>query len=148
MILTLFRTANASFSPAQFVAHAHQHLPQTLPLPRRENQNAGQIIVVPAHLLFAEEANDLARPGHGVGVDEQVVQKGGDIVKDGLGVEEQLPEEGQILRVELGVGASAILECGGALEGSTHAPCAPRRRPRVSSSSPWRRFWCPAVGRP
>lgn len=91
-------------SSAKFVAYTHENLAKAFALPGREHKDAREIIIVPAHFLFTEEADDLGmwRAGAIRGVDEEVVVEGGDIEEDGLVVEEKLREEGQILGEKLG----------------------------------------------
>lgn len=83
-------------------------------LPRRKDQDASQIIIIPAHLLLAEEADDLilshgrvsielcaGYAWRGIMRDEQIVEEGCDIVEYRFRVEEELGEETKILCVEL-----------------------------------------------
>jgi hypothetical protein len=131
---TLLGPAESALSLAHLVAGAHEHLAKALLLPRRKHEDARQVVVIPAHLLLAEEADDLvlrcsgsgsgigargvsvrgtsirggvaveARVGDGGGRavrDEQVVEEGCDVVEDGFGVEEELCEEAQVLRIQL-----------------------------------------------
>jgi hypothetical protein len=79
---TFFRTAQSSFSATELVADCHEQLSQATFLPWRKDENAGYIVVVPAHLLLAKEAHDLARRGVLIGQHEKVVSECGDIVKD------------------------------------------------------------------
>lgn len=57
--LTFLRSSQPPFSPAELVADAHEHLTKASSLPWRKDHDASDIVVVPAHLLFAEEADDL-----------------------------------------------------------------------------------------
>jgi hypothetical protein len=111
---TLLRAAQSALSLAHLITRAHEYLAKALFLPRWEYQYARQIVVVPAHLLLAEEAHHLflltysifAQAGNRnircrIVRDEQVVEEGRDIVEDGFGVEEQLREEAEVLSVEL-----------------------------------------------
>ena len=76
-------------------------------MPGREDEDAGEVVVVPGHLFLAEEADDLL--GRGVGcegawrrrVHEEVVVEGGNVEEDGFVVEEEFREEGEVLREEL-----------------------------------------------
>jgi hypothetical protein len=77
-------------------------------LPWGKYQYAREIVVVPAHLLFREEADDLMGRGglHGTGFpgvseDEEVVEESRDVIKDGFVVEKELCKEGEVLTVEL-----------------------------------------------
>ena len=112
--LTFLGSTKSSLPLTHLITRAHQNLTQTLLLPRRENQYARQIVVVPAHLLLAEEANDLTLSNRRVAIkscvryarrwivrDKEVVEEGGDVVKNRLCVEEELGEETQVLREEL-----------------------------------------------
>jgi hypothetical protein len=91
-------------------------------LPRREDKDAGEVVVIPRHFLFGEEADDLAPrlldrgdvriwvDGRGRwGVDEKVVFEAGDVEEDGLVVEEELCEEREVLAEELRV--SELVGC-------------------------------------
>ena len=74
-------------------------MPEAFALPGREDQDAGEVVVVPGHFFFAEEAYYLAVGvcvgGGGRGpLDEEVVEEGGDVEEDGFGVEEEFGEEG------------------------------------------------------
>lgn len=82
-------------------------------MPRRENEDAGEIVVVPTHLLLAEEADNLPtlllRVGDAVVgyiVHEEVVVKGSDVVEDRFVVEEEFGEKGKVLAKELSRGVS------------------------------------------
>jgi hypothetical protein len=102
--LTLLGPAHAALPLAQLVARAHEYLAQALLLPGRKHKDAREVVVVPAHLLLAEEADDLVlRRRHiikvrmryargGIVRDEQVVQERRHVVEDGFCVEEQLGE--------------------------------------------------------
>lgn len=81
-------------------------------LPRWKDQYACQIVVVPTHLLLAEEAHDLILAYRSITIqpcvgyarcwcvcDEKVVEKCRDIVEHGFGVEEELGKETEILRI-------------------------------------------------
>lgn len=74
-------------------------------MPRREDEDAGDVVVVPRHFLFGEEADDLRRLLGGVcwnGVeDEGIVEEGAAVEEDGFGFEEELGEEGEVLGVQL-----------------------------------------------
>jgi hypothetical protein len=59
---TFLRSAQPVLSPTHLIARSHQYLPEPLLLPGRKHEYARQIIVIPAHLLLAEEANDLPLP--------------------------------------------------------------------------------------
>lgn len=100
-ILTFFRTTESAFTPTQLVAHAHQQLTQATFLPGWKDQNASYIVVVPAHLFLAEEAYDLSFGVLRIRKHEKVISKCGDIVEDGLCVEEELGEQGEILGIQL-----------------------------------------------
>ena len=143
--LTLLRPSHAALPLTHLIACAHDDLTQPLLLPWREYQYTRQVIVVPAHLLLAEEADDLVGAAGGVGGGQEVVKEGRGVVKDGLCVEEELGEEGEVLGVELGDGQ----QWGWRAEGEGRdKPCAPRRRPRGWSSCSWCRSECRAVGCP
>ena len=92
------------FSSAKFVAYTHENLAKAFALPGREHKDTREVVIVPAHFLLTEEADDLEmwRAGASGGVDEEVVVEGGDIEEDGLVVEKELREEGQILGEKLG----------------------------------------------
>lgn len=82
-------------------------------MPRRENEDAGEVVVVPAHLLLAEEADNLPtlllRVGDAVVgciVHEEVVVEGSDVVEDGFIVEEEFGKKGKVLAEELSRGVS------------------------------------------
>ena len=70
-------------------------------MPGREHEDASEVIVIPAHLLFAEESNDLGGSRSGWSVYEEVVIEGCHIEEDGFVVEEELGEEGDVLGKEL-----------------------------------------------
>lgn len=70
-------------------------------MPRRKDEYASHVVVVPAHLLLAEKAHDLSLSSVLISQHKQVVSKCGDIVEDGFGIEEQLGKEREVLRVEL-----------------------------------------------
>ena len=76
-------------------------------LPGREYKNTCQVVVVPAHLLLAEETDDLMRLREGCrsrgfgGVDKDVVVEANDVEEDGFVVEEELGEEGEVLCIKL-----------------------------------------------
>ena len=57
------RPAVPPFPPRELVRHAHQDATQPFALPGREDQDAGQVVVVPRQFLFGEEADDLAGMG-------------------------------------------------------------------------------------
>ena len=57
-------------------------------LPGWEHEDTGKIVVIPRHLLLAEEADDLFFACHRVRVDEEQVYETGDVEEDGLVVEE------------------------------------------------------------
>lgn len=101
-IHTLLRPTEPPLPFAQLVADGHEHLPEAALLPGRKHEDAREVVVVPAHLLLAEEADDLRAAAGRVREDQQVVQEGRHVVEDGFCVEEQLREEGEVLRVELG----------------------------------------------
>lgn len=92
-------------------------------LPRRKHQDTRQIVVIPTHLLLAEEAHDLVLRNRRVTVelciryawartvrDEEVIEEGCDVVEDGFCVEEELGEETEILRVEFVLFAVDLVE--------------------------------------
>lgn len=99
--LTFLWTTESAFTSTQFVAHAHEQLAQASFLPGWKDQNASHIVVVPAHFFLAEETHDLSLGGLRIGEHEKVVSKSGDIVEDGLCVEEELSEQGEVLGVQL-----------------------------------------------
>ena len=78
---------------------------------RREDQKAGEIIIVPAHFLFAEETRDLLRSVLSACVGarlrcrksygENIVQECAGIEEDGFGFEEEFCEEREILSIQL-----------------------------------------------
>lgn len=103
-VRTLLRPAEPSLPLAQLVADGHEHLAEAALLPGREHEDAREVVVIPAHLLLAEEADHLRAAAGRVREDQQVVQKRRHVVEDGFRVEEQLREEGEVLRVELGGG--------------------------------------------
>ena len=75
---------------------------QPSPLPRREDEDACYIVVIPAHLLLAEESHHLAiRVGCGVAEYERVVEECAGVEEDGLRFEEEFGEEGEVLGVKL-----------------------------------------------
>lgn len=51
-------------------------------MPWRENEDTGQIVIVPGHFFFAEEAADETFAGRGVGEDEEVVEEACYVEKD------------------------------------------------------------------
>lgn len=71
-------------------------------MPGGEDEDAGEVVIVPAHFLFAEETNDF---GGGVrdvgGVHEEKVIEGGDVEEDGFVVKEEFGEEGEVLSEKL-----------------------------------------------
>lgn len=98
----LFGPADAVFAFAELVAYAHQDFPEAFALPGREDEDAREVVVVPAHFLFAEEADDLGVRGglRGRGrrsVHEEVVVEGGHVEEDGFIVEKKFREEGEVL---------------------------------------------------
>ena len=103
----LLRPSDAVFPPAELVADSHEDLAETFALPGWEDEDAGEVVVVPAHFFFAEEADDLGGGGaacalHGRGrVEEEVVIEGGHVKEDGFVVEEELGEKGEVLGEEL-----------------------------------------------
>ncbi len=113
--LTPLWPAHAALGPAQLVADRHEDLAQTLTLPRREDDDAGQVVVVPAHLLFGEEANNLActfptavsELGRRGVVHKEEEREPLDVEADRLAVEEELPEQRSVLAVELEMRAEA-----------------------------------------
>lgn len=74
-------------------------------LPGREDEDAGEVVVVPRHFLFAEEADGVRKRGAGGGgrgvAHEEVVVEAEHVEEDGLVVEEELCEEGEVLRKDL-----------------------------------------------
>lgn len=83
-------------------------------LPWWEDQDTRQIVVVPAHLLLAEETHDLVLHKRRVDVElraryarcgvvrnEEVVEECRDIVEHGFRIKEELGKETQVLRVKL-----------------------------------------------
>jgi hypothetical protein len=91
-VLTFFRTTESTLTPTQLVAHAHEQLTQATFLPGWKDQNASHIVVIPAHLFLAEEAHNLSFGVLRIRKHENVVSECGDIVEDGLCVEEELGE--------------------------------------------------------
>ncbi len=59
--LTFLRPTNPSLASTELVADAHQDLAQAFPLPGRKDEDAREVVVIPAHLLLGEEADDLVR---------------------------------------------------------------------------------------
>ncbi len=55
----LFRTAQPAFTLAKLVAYSHEDLTKTAFLPGRKYDDAGEVVIIPTELFFAEEANDL-----------------------------------------------------------------------------------------
>jgi hypothetical protein len=113
-VRTLLGPTQSTLALAHLVACAHEYLAQALFLPWWEDQYACQIVVVPAHLLLAEEAHHLSLLADSIFTqasvwytrcrivrDEQVVEESRHVVEDGLGVEEQLREEAEVLCIEL-----------------------------------------------
>ena len=98
---TLFRPTKPLFTPAKFVADANQKLAQSSPLPWWKDYDAGKVVVIPTKFFLAKEANDLLLFALRVGMDEKVVEEGGDIVEDGFGLEKELGEEREVLGVQL-----------------------------------------------
>lgn len=98
---TLLRPTKSRLPLTQLVAHSHEYLSKPLPLPRWKHKNAGEVVVIPAHLLLAEEAHNLGVSrratdrGGWVGIvrHKQVVEERSHVVKDGLRVEKELGEE-------------------------------------------------------
>ena len=96
------------------VGCADEDLSETTSLKGRKDQKTSEVVVVPAHFLFAVEADDLtlrwwccwvavaALLGGGGMLHQEVVEEGGDVEEDGLGVEEEFGEEGEVLGVQLG----------------------------------------------
>ena len=70
-------------------------------LPGREDEYTGDIVIIPRHLLLAEEADDLWWLLTGWLKYEWVVEECAAVEEDGLGLEKELREEGEILSVEL-----------------------------------------------
>lgn len=123
--LTFLRSPQPALPFTHLITGAHQYLAQALFLPRGEHEDTREVVVIPAHFLFAEEPYDLAllsillyigrgrcgcRCGgemraldrrHRVVRNEYVVQERCDVVEDGFRVEEEFCEEGEVLRVEL-----------------------------------------------
>lgn len=82
------------------VTHAHQQLSKLLMLVGWEDEDACEIVRIPGEFLFREEAQDVVILGViGIGEDEEVVEKGDDIVEDGLVIEEEFGEQGKVLCV-------------------------------------------------
>lgn len=100
-MLTLLRSTESTFSFAELIACPHQNLTEPPPLPWREDDDAGKIVIVPAQLFFTEKANYLLLPALGISVYEEIVEKGGDIVEDGFGLEKELGKKGEVLSVQL-----------------------------------------------
>lgn len=111
---TFFGASHSPLSLTHLITRAHENLPQALFLPRRKHQYTRQIVVVPAHLFFAEEAHHLVLNDRRVAIelcvryarrwvvrDKKVVKEGRNIVEDGFRVKEEFGEKAQILRVEL-----------------------------------------------
>ena len=57
-------------------------------LPWREHEDAGEIVVIPRHLLLAKEPDDLLFVCRRVRVHEQQVGEPGNIEEDGLVIKE------------------------------------------------------------
>jgi hypothetical protein len=76
-------------------------------LPRRKYQYTSQVIVIPGHLFFREEADDLCFKRVRRGVYEQEVIEARDIEEDRFIIQEELCEEGKVLAKELFVNTSA-----------------------------------------
>lgn len=74
---------------------------KTSSLPGWEDQDTGEVVVVPRHLLFAEEAGYLSVGVIGSLQDEGVVEEGRGVEEDGFGLEEEFGEEGEVLAVQL-----------------------------------------------
>jgi len=70
-------------------------------LPGWKYNDAGEVVIIPTELFFAEETNDLGawRTCSSIGIDEEVVEKRRYVVEHRLGVEEQLGEKGEVLGV-------------------------------------------------
>ena len=120
---TFFRSPHPSIFPAELVARRNQHLREPLLLPRRENADACEVVVVPAQLLLREESNYLPACGLRVSTAQrvgdvwfrvlehkEVVQEGRDVEEDGFDVEEELREEGEVLRVQLVICAVKLVD--------------------------------------
>ena len=92
-------------------------------MPRWEDQNTGQIVVVPGHFFLGEESHDLRRRGlgdfgghyssgrwfRGRGVDEEKVIEARNVEEDGFIVEEELRKERKVLTEELDLKVSLML---------------------------------------
>lgn len=107
--------AEETFAAGDFVGYAHEERAEAFALPGREDQDAGEVVVVPGHFLLGEEADYLAawlydrdKIGVGIGrrgrrgVNEEVVLEAGDVEEDRFVVEKELGEEGEVLAKELG----------------------------------------------
>ena len=60
-VLTLLWATDPALSPAELVTHTHEYLAQPSLLPRREDQDASKVVVIPTHLLLREETDHLLR---------------------------------------------------------------------------------------
>ena len=105
---TFLRPPKPPLPPTHLITRPHKYLPQPLLLPRRKHQYTREIIIIPAHLLLAEEAHHLSTPtssssilpirrkgdtGRRLMRHEQVIQKRGDIVEHRFSIEEEFREK-------------------------------------------------------
>jgi hypothetical protein len=95
---TLLGPAESALSLAHLVAGAHEHLAKALLLPRRKHEDARQVVVIPAHLLLAEEADDLVcrRSGSGSGSGSVIrgISVRGISIRGGVAVEARVGDGG------------------------------------------------------
>lgn len=68
-------------------------------MPGWKDQDTGQIVVVPGHLLLAEETNNLGAWCRGL--NEEMVVKRADVEEDGLVVKKEFGKEREVLGEEL-----------------------------------------------
>lgn len=67
----LLRAAYDLLAPGYLVGYSDQEGAETFVLPGWEHEDAGKVVVIPRHLLLAEEANDLLFACRRVRVDEE-----------------------------------------------------------------------------
>lgn len=80
--LTPFRSAELALHLADGVTCAHEHLPESALLPGWEYEDAGQVVLVPAQFLLAEETDNVAVALVLAGVLEEVVLERVNVVAD------------------------------------------------------------------
>lgn len=76
--------ANDLLATRYLVGYSDQEGAETFMLPGREHEDAGEIVVIPRHLLLAKESDDLLFVCCRIRVNKEQIDEASDIKEDGL----------------------------------------------------------------